>query len=231
MSRLAGRVAVVAGASRGIGRATAAALRTEGAAVVRLARTLEPGRHDGFVDVRADLTREDDVRAAAGVVAAEAGPADILVASTGAFSLAPIGETSAADFDAQLAANLRAPFSLVRSFAPGMHARGGGLIVLIGSIADHVGLAGNSAYAASKYGLRGLHETLVAEFRGTGVRCSLVSPGPTDTTLWDPLDPDARDDLPSRAAMLRPDDVAGAVLFLATRPPHVHVDWMRIGPA
>lgn len=231
MTPLGGRVAVVAGASRGIGLATAAALASAGATVVRLARSLESGARDGFIDLRCDITRDDDLRAALDSVAATAGPPDIVVASTGAFLLAPFEATTTAQLDAQLGANLRGPFALAQRAAIGMRARGGGVIVLIGSVADHTGLPGNAAYAASKYALRGLHETLVAELRGSGVRCTLLSPGATDTPLWDPIDPDGRDDLPDRAAMLRPADVAEAVVFVATRPAHVHIDWMRIGPA
>jgi NADP-dependent 3-hydroxy acid dehydrogenase YdfG len=101
----------------------------------------------------------------------------------------------------------------------------------VGSVADHTGFPDNAAYAASKYGLRGLHETLLAEYRGTGVRLTLVSPGPTDTGIWDPYDPDHRPGFPGRTQMLRPPDVAEAVLFVATRPPHVLLDWLRLGPA
>ena len=111
-----------------------------------------------------------------------------------------------------------------------MAALGRGTYVSVGSVADHVGFPENAAYAAAKYGLRGLHETLVAEYWGTGVRLTLVSPGPTDTAIWDPFDPDHRPGFPARAAMLRPSDVADAILFVATRPPSVQVDWLRLGP-
>ena len=87
-----------------------------------------------------------------------------------------------------------------------------------------------AAYSAAKYGLRGLHDALSAEYRGTGVRLSLVSPGPTDTDMWDPVDPDRRDDLPDRAQMLKADDVAEAITWVVTRPDHLHVDWLRFGP-
>jgi NADP-dependent 3-hydroxy acid dehydrogenase YdfG len=112
-----------------------------------------------------------------------------------------------------------------------LKAAGRGCFITVGSVADHVGFPENAAYAASKYGLRGLHETLVAEYRGSGVRLTLVSPGPTDTALWEPFDPDRRPGVPRRADMLRPADVAAAVLFVATRPPHVLIDWLRLGPA
>ena len=111
-----------------------------------------------------------------------------------------------------------------------MRDAGGGAFISIGSVADHTGFPENAAYAASKYGLRGLHETLAAEYRGTGVRLTLVSPGATDTTIWDPFDPERRPGFPPRTAMLRPEDVADAVLFAATRPEHVHVDWIRMQP-
>ena len=130
---------------------------------------------------------------------------------------------------AQLAVNLRASFLVARAFLPAMRAAGGGAFVSVGSVADHIGFPENAAYAASKYGLRGLHETLAAEFHGTGVRLTLVSPGATDTTIWDPFAPERRPGFPPRAAMLRPEDVADAVLFAVTRPEHVHVDWIRLG--
>jgi NADP-dependent 3-hydroxy acid dehydrogenase YdfG len=62
------------------------------------------------------------------------------------------------------------------------------------------------------------------------VRLTLISPGPTDTDAWTPFDPDQREGIPSRARMLRPADVADAVIFVATRPPHVLIDWLRLGP-
>ena len=135
-----------------------------------------------------------------------------------------------APLDGQIGANLRGPFYVARAFLPGMREAGRGAFITVGSIADHVAFPENAAYAASKFGLRGLHETLIAEYRGSGVRLTLVSPGPTDTSVWDPVNPDAREGFIHRAGMLRPDDVAEAVVFAASRPPHVHVDWLRINP-
>ena len=88
----------------------------------------------------------------------------MVVHSAGGFLLRPLDQTTPADFDAQLAVNLRASFLLARAFLPAMRAAGGGAFVSIGSVADHTGFPENAAYAASKYGLRGLHETLAAEY-------------------------------------------------------------------
>ncbi len=231
MSALRGKVAVVTGASRGIGAATAGLLAREGARVVRLARSLEARRAGEALDVRCDVTEAAQVQVAADLVLAEWGAPDILVNNAGAFHLAPFEETSTADFDAQVAANLRGPWLVARAFVPLMRAGKGGLVVTVGSVADHTGFPGNAAYAAAKYGVRGLHETLLAEYRASGLRFTLVSPGPTDTAAWDAVDPDARPGFTPRARMLRPDDVAAAVVFAATRPPHVQLDWLRLGPA
>lgn len=229
MSALAGRIAVVTGASRGIGAATAGQFAQAGARVVRLSRTLTPRHTAEALDVRCDVTDATQVAAAAERVRTAWGVPDILVNNAGSFHLAPFDETSTADFDAQLAANLRGPWLVSKAFVPMMRV-GGGLVVTVGSVADHQGFPGNAAYAAAKYGVRGLHETLLAEHRGTGLRFTLVSPGPTDTAAWDAVDPDSREGFTPRARMLRPDDVAAAILFAASRPPHVQLDLLRLGP-
>jgi NAD(P)-dependent dehydrogenase (short-subunit alcohol dehydrogenase family) len=227
---LDGRVAVVTGASRGIGAAVAAALRAAGARVVRAARSLADGRCDDYHDLRCDVSDAAAVDALAGRVQHEHGVPEIVVSNAGAFILKPIEQTTPADLEGQIAANLRGPFHVARAFLPGMREKGRGAFITVGSIADHVAFPENAAYAASKFGLRGLHETLIAEYRGSGVRITLVSPGPTDTSIWDAVNPDARDGFIRRAGMLRPADVAEAVVFAASRPGHVHLDWLRINP-
>ncbi|HET9463952.1 MAG TPA: SDR family NAD(P)-dependent oxidoreductase [Gemmatimonadales bacterium] len=231
MSRLAGQVALVTGASRGIGAAVAGALAAEGAHVIRVARTLSERTADRMQDLPADLTDPDQVSRLGSRIIAQHGPPDIVVSNAGAFLLRPLETTGPADLDLQLSVNIKAPFYVARTFLPAMRQAGKGSFISIGSVADHVGFPENSAYAASKYGLRGLHETLVAEYRGSGVRLTLVSPGPTDTAVWDPFDPDRREGFLPRASMLHPVDVAEAILFVATRPPHVLIDWLRLGPS
>ena len=231
MTVLAGRLALVTGASRGIGAAAARALADAGARVVRVARTFPEPRDTRYLDRPCDLTDARQVEELATRLLAAEGAPSVVVSSAGGFLLQPLERTTPADFDAQIALNLRGTFLLARAFLPAMREAGGGSFITVGSVADHTGFPENAAYAASKYGLRGLHETLVAEYRGTGVRLTLVSPGATDTTIWDPFAPERRPGFPSRAEMLRPEDVADAILFIATRPDQVHVDWIRLQPS
>jgi NAD(P)-dependent dehydrogenase (short-subunit alcohol dehydrogenase family) len=230
VTRLARRVAVVTGASRGIGAATAELLAGEGAQVIRVARSLSAGSHGSFHDVPCDLTDTAQVNRLGVRIVTQHGAPDIVVSNAGSFLLRPLEETDPAEFEQQLAVNLGAPFHVARAFLPAMRKAGKGSFISVGSIADHVGFAENAAYAASKFGLRGLHETLLAEYRGSGVRLTLVSPGPTDTDMWDHVDLEQRPEFTPRSGMLRPNDVAEAILFVATRPPHVLIDWLRLAP-
>ena len=101
-------------------------------------------------------------------------------------------------------------------------------MITLGSVADRTIFPDNGAYSASKFGIRAMHEVLRAETRGTGVRTTLVSPGATDTPIWDTLTrpPDSR--FPPRDKMLGADAVADAVVWAATRPANVNVDELRI---
>jgi NADP-dependent 3-hydroxy acid dehydrogenase YdfG len=230
VSALTGRVAVVTGASRGIGGAVSATLLGAGARVIRVARSLATGVCGNFHDIRCDVSDPVAIEAVAARVLTEHGVPEIVVSNAGAFVLKPLEATTPEELDQQIGVNLRAPFHVARAFLPHMRQARRGVLVTVGSIADHAVFPGNSAYAATKFGVRGLHETLVAEYRGSGVRLTLVSPGPTDTAVWDSVNPDAREGFIRRADMLHPEDVAEAVLFVVTRPPHVHIDWLRVNP-
>jgi NADP-dependent 3-hydroxy acid dehydrogenase YdfG len=109
-----------------------------------------------------------------------------------------------------------------------MRARKRGHIVTIGSIADRVAFPENGAYAASKFGLRALHEVLRAELRGSGVRTTLVSPGPVDTSLWDAIDTETRAGFTPRRQMLSTRAVADAVRYVVSQPDDVNVDELRL---
>jgi NADP-dependent 3-hydroxy acid dehydrogenase YdfG len=232
---LAGRTALVTGASRGIGAAVARRLAGSGARVVLLARSRHPLEGlaaeigGGAVAVPADIrapTAVDLVRSALAALGVDA--PDILVNNAGVFFVRPAHETTIDAFRDLVESNLTAPFAFVQAFLPVMRQRASGHVVTIGSIADRVAFAGNAAYAASKFGLRALHEVLRTELKGSGVRASLVSPGPVDTPLWDAVDPTARAGHTPRAEMLPAEAVADAVHYVITAPDELNVDELRL---
>jgi len=228
-----GTTALVTGASRGIGEATARALAGAGARTFLLSRNrpaLEVlAREIGGTPLPADLAVPGEVDAATrGLVETLGGAPDVVVNSAGVFSIAPLHLTGLEEFDLNLSLNLRGSFLVIRGLLPSMLKRGSGLLVNVGSVAGRRAFPGNGAYSASKFGIRGLHEVLLEELRGTGVRATLLEPSACDTPIWDAIDPDSDPDLPDRATMLRPGDVAEAILFLASRPAGVQIPLLQI---
>lgn len=232
---LEGSLALVTGASRGIGAACARALAGAGARTRLLARNLD--RLEALADevggrpLPADLTDAGSVERAVSELRDHGGVPDVVVNAAGVFDLAPLAETDLETLDRNLDVNLRGAFVLVRAVLPGMLERGSGLIVSVGSVSGRKAFPGNAAYSASKYGLRGMHEVLLEELRGTGVRATLLEPAAVDTPIWDPVGPDERDDVPPRSAMLEPGAVAEAALFAATRPADVQIPVLPIEAA
>lgn len=230
---LAGRWAVVTGASRGIGAEVARRLAGGGARLALVARGREAlgalADELGAESVVCDVGDPAQVERAAERIAALAdGAPDILVNNAGMFSIDAAHKTSVDHFRRTLEVNLVAPFALVRAFLPGMRTRGSGHVVTLGSVADRHIYPGNGAYSASKYGLRALHEVLREELRGSGVRASLVSPGPVDTDLWDPIDPDRKPGFTPRSQMLSAAEVADVVQWVLLAPSTVNVDELRL---
>lgn len=220
---------LVTGASRGIGAAVASEITARGGRVIRVARSAMPPLA-GAADYAADLAEPVARGLLLEAISEAHGVPDAIVSNAGSFVLAPLSETTDAMLRAQLAINVEAPLAIARHFLSAMRIRGAGLHVLVGSVADHRAFADNAAYAASKFAARGLHEVLCEEFRGSGVRCTLVSPGPTDTAAWDRYDPDSREGFTPRAAMLRPGEVATVIADLLGAPSHLHVESIRLGP-
>ena len=232
---LEGQTALVTGASRGIGEEVATWLALAGARVALLARTREALEkvasrigNDSFA-VPCDVTDASSVqRALAQVRETIGGAPDVIVNNAGLFTIKAIDETPVAEFESQVAANLTAPFRLIREFLPDMRSRGSGHIVTIGSVADRQIFEGNGAYAATKFGARAMHEVLRAETRGTGVRATLISPASVDTDIWDPIQYYGSADKPDRRAMLDRSAVGNAVMFAVTQPANVNIDELRL---
>ena len=230
-----GRLAVVTGASRGIGLAVAQRLLDDEIRVVMISRGAEALRAaaepygDRALPVECDVSDPMSIDAMIARVRDEIGAVpDVIVNNAGLFKLSAAHATDPSEFAEALTVNLVAPFRVIRAFLPSMRERGRGHIINIGSIADRVAFPENGAYAASKFGLRGLHEVLRAELRGSGVRATLVSPGPVDTALWDEVDPDNRPGFSPRSSMLTADAVASAVMYVVTQPNDVNVDELRL---
>lgn len=237
---LAGCTAIITGASRGIGLECARRLHAAGAELFLLgrdAKVVDLFMHREAWDPGVSFEQADlaDPATVARVVPRLKHQLEdrtgIIVNNAGHFFLESAEKTSVAEFQRTLQVNLTAPFAIVRELLPEMRKQGRGHIVTIGSIADHRAFPGNAAYAASKYGVRGLHEVLREELRGSGVRTTLISPGPTNTELWNPVNPDEREGFTKRADMLPPSAVAEAVLYAVTCPENVNVDELRISRA
>ena len=232
-ARLDGRSVLITGGSRGIGRAVAEAVAEAGGSVHVLCRdpseVASLARASGGDVWPTDLADDASVWASIDQLQDRlGGPPTDVVNSAGAFALGTLAETSVATFDQMVSVNLRGTFLVLRALLPSLLARGFGRIVNVGSVAGRRALPGNAAYGASKFGVRGMHEVLVEELRGTGVSATLLEPSATDTSLWDPLDPDGDSNLPSRSAMLRAADVAEAVIFVLSRPEHVRLPLLQI---
>lgn len=221
MTTLAGRVAVVTGASRGIGRATAVALARAGARVAGCARHIDRG---SFLD---DLTAREragcaflacDVRAGAQVeefrdrVEASFASADLLVNNAGVVARSPVTALSEDTWNDVLASNLTGTFLVTRAFLPGMKARRNGRIINVSSIAGRGGTPMLSAYCAAKHGVVGLTRSLAEELRDEGIVVNAICPGSVDTEMLG-------QGMPGATPKMTADDVAAVVLFLATTAP------------
>jgi NAD(P)-dependent dehydrogenase (short-subunit alcohol dehydrogenase family) len=218
---ISGRVAMVTGASRGLGEALAVALAAEGAKVALVAR--EPGPLEAVarrINERggqarafaADVAQKEAVHPLAAQVAAWAGPVDLLVhnASTlGPVPLRPLIDTDCEEVERAFAVNVLGPFRLSKIVAGSMLARGGGLIVHITSDASVMAYPTWGAYGLTKASFDHLARIWAAELEGTGVRLLSVDPGEMDTRMHADAIPDA-----DRSQLGRPADVAGKLLAL-----------------
>ncbi len=225
-----GKIALVTGASRGIGKSTAVALAREGAEVYCLStkqggcdETVELCREVGSQahGLCADVSQEEAVVTLAETVLDRAGKLDILVNNAGITRDGVFLRMGTAEFDAVMNVNLRGAFLVCRAFARAMAKARGGRIINITSVVGLSGNAGQANYAASKAGLVGLTKSLAKELAGRGITVNAVAPGFITTDMTEEIP------LPAKEAALNgiplgrfgsPEDVAGAVVFLAGEP-------------
>ena len=179
MSGLASKVALVTGASSGIGLACAKDLAAKGAAVVTAQRSLA----DGFSSIKADFSDTTVPEQVITEVIERYGQIDILINNAGLMREAPTDETSLDDWIETLTVNLTAPFLLMKNAIPHMRKAGGGAIVNIGSIEGLAANPDHSAYAASKAGLHGLTRAAAVDHGKDNIRINAVAPGWIDTDL------------------------------------------------
>ena len=236
MPDLSGRVAIVTGSTKGIGRAIAESFADHDASVV------VSSRHDDAVEEAAAalegrgkggvLGRVSDVRDPAScrelidAAVEEFGRLDILVNNAGLGRFAPVQEMSIEDWRVQIDTNLSGVFYCSRVALPHLSATGDGWIVNIGSLAGRNTFAGGAGYNASKFGLIGLTEAMMLDVRHDDVRVSLVMPGSVETHFND-RDPEGS----PRDWAQRPEDVALAVLSLLDQPKRTHVSRIEMRPS
>jgi NADP-dependent 3-hydroxy acid dehydrogenase YdfG len=236
--RLNGKIALITGGGTGIGQATAVVLAQEGAQVVvtgRRAAKLEetcaaiqaPRTVRSFAANVADRREVDDLVA---WVRTEFGPVDILVNNAGVNVVKRrLDELAPDDWDYMMQVNATGAYNLVHAVLPEMRARRDGLIINVSSLAGvRANTLGGAAYSASKHAMSALTRVIAIEEKDYGIRATNLCPGEVNTPILD--DRPVKVSHEHKSQILQPEDVAAAILFIATLPPRVHVAELYIKP-
>jgi len=240
---LAGKVALVTGASSGIGEATAIALAEAGAAVAIGARrrdrldALAQKLGDGgarVLQLDLDVTDEQACTAAVGRTREELGGLDVLVNNAGVMLLGTIVGADTEDWRRMMQTNVLGVMYMTAAAIEGMVEQGSGDIVNMSSVAGRTARKGAGVYNASKWAVNAFSESLRQEVTGRGVRIGLVEPGAVATELTDHItQPEAKrasKEMAQNMRALQSEDIARAVLYLVTQPPHVAVNEVLVRP-
>jgi len=221
LSSLEGKVAVVTGAGRGIGKAISVSLAKAGCRVVLAARTREQieavqkeilSKGGDALAIPTDLAVDEDLQRLVEESQAKWGAVDILINNAGWGKRAPVVGASLTDWDQTFRLNLRAPMVLAKALLPNMIAKREGAVINIGSVSGKTGEANGAAYSASKFGLIGFTQSLYEEVREHSIKVAVILPGFVDTPL---IPPNRQMD---RSKMIQADDIAQTVLFVLTSP-------------
>jgi NAD(P)-dependent dehydrogenase (short-subunit alcohol dehydrogenase family) len=227
MNQLAGKVALITGGNKGIGKGIARALGGEGAALVLTARGADELRRTAdeltaqgarVLSIPADVSDERQVQALFARTVEQFGRLDVLVNNAGAFDGGPLHELSVEAWDRVLAINLRAPFLCTREAMRIMKRQGGGRIINIGSISAQRVRPHSAPYSASKHGLWGLTQVTALEGREFGISCSCLHPG--NTLVERRVGSNKEQD---EEPMMTVDELAQTALLMATLPAHVNM--------
>ena len=232
-----GRVAVITGASSGIGEATARALAADGHRLALLARRVDRIQAlagelgDGAIAIEADVTDRDSIVAAAERVHSELGGADILVNNAGVMLLAPFSSDQRAEHRQMVEVNLLGAMTATEVFLDQLRS-GGGDLVNISSVAGRTARAGNAAYAATKWGINGWSEALRQELQ-PDIRVMVIEPGAVATELTDHIT-DAETKLATQRFVkeiaITAMDIAEVIAFAVSRPRRMTLNEILIRP-
>jgi NADP-dependent 3-hydroxy acid dehydrogenase YdfG len=240
---LQGKVCAVTGASSGIGAATARRFAEAGAAVALGARRAD--RLSELVDeieksggralaVETDVTKEDQARALIERTSSELGRLDVLVNNAGVMLLGPIQGADTSEWRRMVEVNLLGLFYCTYYALPVMRDQGSGHIVNISSVAGRTASLGVGVYNATKWGVGAFSESLRQEALHLNVRVSVVEPGFVATELQDhttnPMAKAAIEDMREKTTPLQPEDIAEAIFFAVSQPPHVNVNEILVRP-
>jgi len=233
-----GRVAVITGASSGIGAATARALHANGYRVALLARradrieALAAELGDWAIAIQADVTDRNSLQAAARRVRDELGGADVLINNAGIMLLGPFSTEQHQDYRAMVEANLLGSITTTEVFLDQLK-DGSGDLINISSVAGRTARAGNGVYAATKWGLNGWSESLRQELL-PDVRVTLIEPGVVDTELPTHITHEATRETVQKgydAATVQPEEIADVISFVLSRPRHLAINEVLLRPA